>query len=586
MAKSLVNRFLKSLSNPVFWLGVFLVLFSFYKYSGRKETQVIRSDMRGYYSYLPAVLTYDDPSFQKCLEAEAKYLEEKKNQNYLVKTERGEVHNKYFPGVAMLQSPFYAMATAVSWVTGNPIDGYSETYQLFLQIGATFYAILGLILFYSLLKNLFPEQKSLVQWLIPILYFTTPLFHYSVNTLSFSHLYSFFLFGLFSWFIMKMRKDVSKWPFLGLGLTVGMIVLVRPTNLIIVLIIPFLLGSSGALRAFSRQLFKNRAQYFIYGTTGALLIIFNLFLIWKWESGNWLVWSYGGEGFTFLNPHIIDSLFSFRVGLFLHTPALILSIIGLVYLYKSNTFQFFWWALYFLVNCWVISSWWAWDYESAFGNRPYTEHLIFILLPLFVLLQKRKAWVYSSIVLFFIVGLIRISTFNSGFMVNQKFTRANYFESLAFWKDANFDRWAYTKSCHPFGERTKELVLREQKGELQINPKDVFNLSGRATLPLPRTTERLYCRVVLDKMTTGVSLEDVLLVVDARNEKTGASYYRAIPLLNDRLEGVNEWAHVEFESLIPDNLQTLESINIYIWNKGGKEFKVKNFKIILEEYKS
>ncbi|MFT6443044.1 MAG: hypothetical protein ACJASM_002602 [Salibacteraceae bacterium] len=383
-----------------------------------------------------------------------------------------------------------------------------------------------------------------------------------------------------------MRKEVCKWHFLGLGLTLGMIVLVRPTNLVIILIIPFLLGNTEGLRMFWRQLFKNRAKNFIYGTAGALLIIFNLFLIWKWESGSWLVWSYGGEGFTFLSPHIIASLFSFRVGLFVHTPILILSIVGLVYLYKSNTFQAFWWALYFIVNCWVISSWWAWDYESAFGNRPYTEHLIFILLPLFTLLQKRKVWTYSFIGLFFIVGLIRISTFNSGFMVNQKFTSKNYFVSLAFWKDANFDRWAYPKSCHPFGERTKELVLREQKGELQINSNDLFNLSGKATLPLPRTTERLYFRVVLDKMTTDVPLEDVLLVVDARNEKTGASYYRAVPLHNDRLEGVNEWAHVEFESLIPDNLQTLESLNIYIWNKGRKQFKIKNFKIILEEYKS
>lgn len=577
---------LKSISSPVFWFGLFLVFFSFYNYSGREETQAIRSDMRGYYSYLPAILSHNDPSFQKCLEAEAQYLQGKKNQNYLVKTENGGVHNKYFPGVALLQSPFYAMATAISWMTGIPTDGYSATYQLFLQIGATFYAILGLLLFYSLLKNLFPEQKTLIRWLLPVLYLATPLFHYSVNTLSFSHSYSFFLFGLFSWFIIKMRKEVYKWYFLGLGLTLGMIVLVRPTNLIIILIIPFLLGNTAGLRVFWRQLFKNRAQKFIYGTAGVLLIIFNLFLIWKWESGSWLIWSYGGEGFTFLSPHIIASLFSFRVGLFLHTPILILSIVGLVYLYKSNKFQAFWWALYFIVNCWVISSWWAWDYESAFGNRPYTEHLIFILLPLFTLLQQRKVWSYSFIGLFFIVGLIRISTFNSGFMVNQKFTRKNYFMSLAFWKDANFDRWAYPKSCRPFGVRTRGLVLREQKGELQINPNDIFNLSGKATLPLPRTTERLYFRVVLDKMTTEAPLEDVLLVLDARNEKTGASYYRALPLHNDRLEGVNEWAHVEFESLIPDNLQTFSRINIYIWNKGGKQFKIKNFKIVLEEYKS
>ena len=133
-------------------------------------------------------------------------------------------------------------------------------------------------------------------------------------------------------------------------------------------------------------------------------------------------------------------------------------------------------------------------------------------------------------------------------MVNQKFTSDNYFASLAFWEDDNFDRWAYTKSCHPFGKKTKELVLREQKEVLQINANDIFTLSGKSEIHLPRTTERWYYRVVLDKMTSGVPLEDVNLVIDARNEKTGASYYSAVPLYNDRLEGVNERAHVEFES--------------------------------------
>lgn len=578
---------LKSLSNPVVWFGLVLVIFSFYNYSHREEGQIIRSDMRGYYAYLPAILNYHDPSFQSNLEAEAYYLKgQQKNENYLVRTKSGSVHNKYFPGVAVLQAPFYATATVVSWSFGRSTDGYSKVYQLFFQIGATFYALLGLLFFYSLLKTLFPDNKKLIQWLIPIVYLATPLFHYSANTLSFSHSYSFFLFSIFACIVLKMRKEVSSWHFLGLGMTLGMIVIVRPTNLIIVLMIPFLLERKEVVFSFFKQLFERRGRKFGIALIGFILVTFHLFLIWKWESGSWFVWSYGGEGFNFLHPAIFSSLFSFRIGLFLHTPALFLSVLGLIYLYRTNKFQMFWWVLYFILNAWVISSWWCWDYESAFGNRPYTEHLIFILLPLFVLMQQKKIWPYSLLGMFLIVGFIRLTTFNNGFMVSQRFTSNNYFESLVFWNNDNFDRWNYTKSCHPYGEKIDSNILVDQASEFQIDSTDLFVLSGKSVLHMPRTNERFYYRVVLDKKTSDTPLEDVMLVVDVRNLTTGESYYSATPLYNDKLEGIGEWAHVEFESLIPDNLQKLDHINIYIWNRGGKEFSVRNFKIILEEYKN
>ncbi len=576
----------KSFTNPVVWFGWFLFIYSFYNYSGREEGTVIRSDMRGYYAYLPAIFEYDDPSFQSNIKAEAVYFKEAKNQKYLVQSKTGSVHNKYFPGVAVLQAPFYLMAKTVSHLQGSETDGYAKTYRLFFQIGATFYALLGLLFFYLLLKNLFPDKKLLIQWLIPVLYVATPLFHYSVNTLSFSHSYSFFLFGLFAFLVLKLKESTTKWRFAALGLTLGMIALVRPTNLVIVLIIPFLLGGKEATVAFFKDLFWARGRHFILAASGFGMMLFLLLLVWKWESGSWLVWSYGGEGFNFFHPAIIASLFSFRVGLFVHTPVLILSIVGLVYLYRTHKFQVFWWSMYFLINAWIISSWWCWDYESAFGNRPYSEHLIFLLLPLFFVVDRKKIASFSLVGLFFIVGLIRLSTFNSGAMVNQRFTSKSYFESLAFWNSNNFERWNYFNSCPPFGKKINSTVLLEQTDEFHIGTEDLFPLTGSTKLHLPRTNERFYFRVLLDKQTKDLPLENVNLVVQAENTETGDLYYLATLLHNDRLEGVNEWSHLEFEGIIPDNSQKFNVVSIYLWNRGKQEFKVRNFKIIVEEYKS
>lgn len=586
MLQKLLNHFKKSISNPIFWFGLLLVIFSFNQFFTDEDHHVIRSDGRGYYAYLPAIITYNDASFESSVEAEQRYIGEAKIPHYLFKTENGTVQNKYFPGVAVLQTPFYLMATITSWISGQPINGYSPTFEFFFQLGSMFYVILGMILFTSLLNKLFPDQKKVLKWLIPALYILTPLFYYSTDTLSLSHLYSFFLFGLFANLILMIRGGASSKLYLLLGIVLGLVALVRPTNVLIVLIIPFLLQDRSSLFSFIGELFRNKAKKFLLGTVGFLAMIAIVFVIWKWESGKWFVWGYGGEGFNFLKAQIYASLFSFRVGLFLQTPVLFLSIIGLIYLFRSNKFQAFWWLLYFVVNVWVISSWWCWDYESAFGNRPYTEHLIFMILPLMFLLQKRLKLALPILGLLFIVGLIRITAYNSGSMTIQRFTKSNYLSSLAFWNESNFDRWNYTRSCQPFGEKINETTLFERAEEFNVTSKDIYLCGGRMELHQPRTNERFYYRVELEKRVSDVPLENVSLVIDASNSKTGELYYLAVPLYNDKLEGLNSWAPLVFEGQILDNFQKYDQLKIYIWNRDGKEFELRNVKVVMEEYKS
>jgi len=586
MLRSLQNILFTSIRNPVFWFGLFIVIFSFNQFFNDPDNQVIRSDGRGYYAYLPAIITYNDASFESSVTAEQSYKGEGKIPHYLFKTKHGTVQNKYFPGVAVLQTPFYLMATFTTWVSGQAIDGYSPTFEFFFQVGSMFYVVLGLILFTSLLNKLFSDQKKLLKWLIPALYILTPLFYYSTDTLSLSHLYSFFLFGLFANLILKIKNGAGPILFLLLGIVLGMIVLVRPTNFLIILIIPFLLQDRSSLNTFVSELFKHKAKKFIFGTIGFLSMIAIIILIWKWESGRWFVWGYGGEGFNFFHPQFFASLFSFRVGLFLQTPILFLSIFGLVYLYRTNKFQLFWWLIYFIINVWVISSWWCWDYESAFGNRPYTEHLLFMILPLMFLLKKKRKLILPILGLLLIVGAIRITLYNTESMTNQRFTKSNYIASLAFWNESNFDRWNFTLSCQPFGEKIKETTLFESAAVQEVTTKDIYLCGGRMDLDQPRTNERFYYRVELEKRVTKAPLENVSLVIDASNSKTGEIYYLAVPLYNDKLEGVNDWAPLVFQGQILDNFQKYDQLKIYIWNRDGKEFELRNVKIIAEEYKS
>jgi hypothetical protein len=131
---------------------------------------------------------------------------------------------------------------------------------------------------------------------------------------------------------------------------------------------------------------------------------------WKWQSGEWIKWSYNGEGFNFLRPQLIAGFFSFRIGLFLHVPIMLLAILGGIILFRKQPFQALIWVLYFVLNSWLIFSWWCWDYESSFGPRAFTEHLFFLLIPVVHFVVRYQKWL--------VVLCLGVVTINGGNRLN------------------------------------------------------------------------------------------------------------------------------------------------------------------------
>lgn len=580
-----MNKLLKKLKNPVLLFGLLVIGYSmYYNLQPERLDFVIRSDGRGYYAYLPALFIYNDGSFEQSAAAEKGYFEHAIDQLYLFKDAKGKQYNKYFPGIAILQAPFFAAACCVSWITGYPMDGYSAVFRLFYFLGSLFYLLAGMLLWAKCLRKLFPASKAL-NWLIPAFYFVCPLFFYSVITPSFTHLYSFFLFGLFAWQIFRLQEDFRLRNVLFTGLILGLIALLRPTNLTVVLIIPFLLGDMEETKRFFRQLFQPKKL--LTGILGFSAVISVLFLLWKWQTGSWIVWSYSGEGFTFLHPHLFAALFSFRTGLFLHAPVMFLVLAGWVLLFRQNRFQAAFWLIYFVVNIWVISSWWCWDYESPFGNRPLTEHFFFLLIPLVYFVAAYRKTSVVLLGFFALIGIIRFQEIKTGFMGDQRFTKQNYFSSLQFWKTENHNRWNFTRSCIPFGNKAEELWLLNEPAVRKITSADEFIYGVEQALPQPRTNEKYYYRVELEKMIPQPSIDGVMLVIDAYNKDNSKRYYKTVDLFNDRLEGHGKWSEpLIFEGHVHDYLQEYDFVKIYIWNQSRQELELRNVKIALEKYKS
>jgi hypothetical protein len=582
-----MNRLLEIVKNPIVCFAALLVFVGLYQaVNSAKLDSVIRSDGRGYYAYLPAVFIYNDATFQASMEAEKRSSPLLMDQLYVYQDEQGNFYNKYFPGIAVMQLPFFGMACLASWLLGYPVDGYNTVFYFFFFVGALFYAIAGMFFFSRVLKMLFPSHAQLVKWIVPLIYLASTLLFYSFDTPSFSHLYSFFLFGLFSLTVLNLKKEQSLLKFIFLGLITGLIVLVRPTNGLVLFAIPILLADAQSFRNFLRHLVAQKARYFIAGFIGLSSVVFIQLLCWKWQSGDWVKWSYNGEGFNFFQTPFFSGFFSFRIGLFLHAPILLLSIAGIVSIAKKNTFQFAAYGLYFLVNSWVILSWWCWDYESNFGPRPFTEHLFFLLIPLIYFVMNFPRWiVVSAFGLITLNGVIRYMEVQSGFMKDQRFTAANFLPSLKFWDQSNHSRWNFTRSAVPHGNLIQRELLLDEKGILKITTHDLYPFGVEQPLAKPRTNERMYYRVKLDKRQNEEKFENVFLVIDAYTEDQKKRYYRAIDLFNDRLEGQENWAHLEFEGQVYDNFQEYDFVKIYIWDPGAKTFLIKDVEMIFETYR-
>jgi hypothetical protein len=171
-------------------------------------------------------------------------------------------------------------------------------------------------------------------------------------------------------------------------------------------------------------------------------------------------------------------------------------------------------------------------------------------------------------------------------MGDQRFTKENYFSSLQFWKSENSGRWNFTKSCHPFGEKINAILLINEQRVTTIDANNEYAFGSETKLEKPRTNERYFVRLKLEKLHKESSFNDVFLVIDASNSQGTERYYRAIPLYSDKLDGTGKWVLDEFESHIYDNFQRMDTVKIYIWNPGKKTFAVKNIQLFLEEYKS
>jgi hypothetical protein len=340
---------------------------------------ILRVDGKGYYAYLPAVFIYHDLNFGFYDTIENKEYFNKNNVYDYRSNGNWKTINKYYCGTAVAELPFFLTAHLLSYLLDYKTDGYSKLYPIFITIATLFYLFLGLVFLNLILASYHIKEweKSLVLFAAV---FGTNLFYYTVGEPSMSHVYSFAFITMFLYYSQQYFSAFRKKYIPILALIFGIIILIRPINGLILFVLPFIAGDFITFKKGVSNLFVNKVRllFSLFIVIGVFAI---QFVIYKISTGSFIIYSYQDEGFNFLNPHIMDILFSYKKGLFLYTPLYLISLVGGYFLWEKSRYLFISWFGFFLLITYVFSSWWNWYYGGSFSSRVYVEFIsVFMIL--------------------------------------------------------------------------------------------------------------------------------------------------------------------------------------------------------------
>jgi hypothetical protein len=379
------------LSKITYFIAVFVLLItSFFYYPRWNKTRTeaaISWDVAGYYWYLPSVFIYKDLLHQAfATPTLLHYHMSNEEFDMATKAKNGNYVLKYSAGMAVMYLPFFMIGHAAAGILHAPQDGFSPPYQFCLQLGGLLAGIVGLWYFRKLFLRFFDDR--MVALLLSLLVIGTNYLNYAAIDCGMTHTWLFTLYLLLLLNAAAFHESGKTKHAAAIGVLLGLLVLIRPSEIIAVLI-PLLWGlnglSGGAIKAHFAYLQKNVAKIVIAVVLAGA--VFSLQLIyWKYSSGHWLYYSYGNQGFSFLHPHPMLYTFSYRSGWLVYTPLMVLAFLGLWSFVRKGSNKVAVTA-FFLLNYYIICSWDVWD----FGGRAMIQSYPILFFPLASFLESMNS---------------------------------------------------------------------------------------------------------------------------------------------------------------------------------------------------
>jgi hypothetical protein len=332
-------------------IGLFYLIYSEIKFRETKHTYVVTtSDALFYHEYIAVHLFGMEP--------------------YIPREKKPVI--KYSMGMAVTYMPAIGIGYVYTQIKGIDHDyGRNYIYQKLLYYLGFGYAFLGLIFLRLLLRRWLSDW--IIVCVLACIFFGTNLYYYVKVAPLMSHGASFAFITAFMYYSLKYLEQPGWKNALAMGSLLAITTLIRPVNLII-LLLPgiYWLASAGGLAVKLSFIKKNFIHVIIMAGLVGIAFIPQM-IYWHTYTGEWFYYSYQQEKFFWDRPALLQVLFSFRKGWLIYTPIMFFIIPGAVICYKKNK-PLFWSVLIFsLVNIYIISCWWCWWYGGGFGMRPMID---------------------------------------------------------------------------------------------------------------------------------------------------------------------------------------------------------------------
>ena len=458
------------------------------KHSTKGKLNVIQYDVAGYYSYLPAMFIYKDIKKLDWRSEVSKTYHIAGINDVASDHESGQKVMKYSLGMAISYLPGFAMAHLYAINADTPADGFSAPYQLGLIVIGWLYMLIALWYLRKIL-SVFYEDWIVAATLL-IIALGTNYFIYAGSQSMMSHAFLFMLYTLVIHNTIQWYDRKSYIRIISLGMLIGLITITRPTEILLTIVVLLWgVGNFKDLKTRLQLLFDNKSYLALAILAGALVIGIQLFY-WKYVSGDWLVYSYKDEGFSWDGRYLKQCFIGFRKGWLIYTPIMLLGISGLFPLYRSKkTFGIAKPILLFLlINTFIIFSWDNFWYGGGFGQRAMISSYVLFAFAIGAWIQfvSTKSKILKSTTTLFVLFCISLNVFQTmQAQIWGGFETANmtkkYYAKIFGQKEINPDWKTYLDNRDAkMGAISQSKLLFEEKFENEKGTEERLHLKTKS----------------------------------------------------------------------------------------------------------
>ncbi len=542
---------------------------------------MIRGDAHGYCAYLASWVIYQDFTFDFYSDLDAQI----KDRYWLNHHDGLKPFPKLTMGVAMLQLPGYLMAHWLAGLAGCAQDGWSTPYHFSVGFSGLLAFLIGLFFIRKSLVKRFSNTVS--DLTIIVIALMTNAFYYGVLDGAQSHIYSFMLLSVAVYLFDRWTEKRAYKDFLITSFCFGLLVLIRPTNGI-VLIYPLLYMMMNK-KLLNSYLIKS----LFMGLFAFLLPLIPQLVFWKMVSGSWMFYSYGEENIYWLSPHMWEGLFSFRNGWLVYTPVMLLAFIGIPFLKKIDLPLMSALVIILPLHVYIVSSWWCWYYGSSLSMRPMID-----LYPIFAFaiaaflrfILTRNAVLYPAFIGLFALliynNALQTIQYDEGLLSGSDMT-GEAFNTL-FWNSdppSNLKLLGLYEA--PDTERLlvglperqrRDTVVEESWLLSQISVINSIKQFGQIIVISATDFETPFDRIM--HVSAEVNASDIekyraYLVLNFDSDDVSYGYYTVE--IHKQLELENEWMTVHAYVRKPSDLPDSGIMKVYPWyQKGEGQLEVRN----------